>query len=103
MPEGPNKPAGTPGRVSGTGRSEGGAKAPLKAERFVPGGPNKPDGTPGRACGTGRSETTDARLATFEEVERAILEGAPWLAGPVRERMLPLLPKLRAFRAQVKK
>ena len=43
-------------------------------------------------------ETTDARLASFEEVERAVLEGAPWLAGPVRERMLPLLPKLRAFR-----
>ena len=82
---------------------EGGAKAPLKAERFVPGGPNKPAGTPGRACGTGRSETIDARLATFDEVERAILEGAPWLAGPVRERMLPLLPKLRAFRAQAKK
>ena len=98
MPEGPNKPAGTPGCASGTGRSEGGAKAPLKAECFVPGGPNKPAGTPGRACGTGRSETTDARLAPFDEVERAILEGAPWLAGPVRERMLPLLPKLHAFR-----
>lgn len=53
--------------------------------------------------GTGRSETIDARLATFDEVERAILEGAPWLAGPIRERMLPLLPKLRAFRAQAKK
>lgn len=48
-------------------------------------------------------ETIDARLATFDEVERAILEGAPWLAGPVRERTLPLLPKLRAFRAQAKK
>ena len=43
-------------------------------------------------------ETIDARLASFDEVERAVLEGAPWLAGPVRERMLPLLPKLRAFR-----
>ena len=103
MPEGPNKPAGIPGRVSGTGRSEGGAKAPLKAERFVPGGPNKPAGTPGRACGTGRSETIDARLASFDEVERAILEDAPWLAGPIRERTLSLLPKLRAFRAQAKK
>ena len=98
MPGGPNKPAGTPGRVSGTGRSEGGAKAPLKAECFVPEGPNKPAGTPGRACGTGRSETIDARLASFDEVERAVLEGAPWLAGPVRERMLPLLSKLHAFR-----
>ena len=48
-------------------------------------------------------ETTDARLAPFDEVERAILEGALWLAGPIRERMLPLLPKLRAFRAQAKK
>ena len=47
-------------------------------------------------------ETTDARLASFDEVERAVLEGAPWLAGPVRERTLPLLPKLRAFRAQAK-
>ena len=82
---------------------EGGAKAPLKAERFVPEGPNKPAGTPGRACGTGRSETIDARLAPFDEVERAILEGAPWLAGPVRERTLPLLSKLRTFRTQAKK
>ena len=48
-------------------------------------------------------ETTDARLATFDEVERAVLEGAPWLAGPVRERTLPLLPKLRIFRARAKK
>ena len=48
-------------------------------------------------------ETTDARLATFDEVERAVLEGAPWLAGPVRERTLPLLPKLRIFRAREKK
>ena len=48
-------------------------------------------------------ETIDARLASFDEVERAILEGAPWLAGPVRERMLPLLPKLRTFRARAKK
>ena len=48
-------------------------------------------------------ETIDARLASFDEVERAILEGAPWLAGPVRERMLPLLSKLRTFRAQAKK
>ena len=54
-------------------------------------------------CGCREGETTDARLATFDEVERAILEGAPWLAGPVRERMLPLLPMLRAFRAQAKK
>ena len=48
-------------------------------------------------------ETTDARLASFDEVERAILEGAPWLVSTIRERMLPLLSKLRAFRAQVKK
>ena len=92
-----------PFALSGVRPREGGAKAPLKAERFVPEGPNKPAGTPGRACGTGRSETIDARLATFEEVERAVLEGAPWLAGPVRERMLPLLPKLRTFRARAKK
>ena len=43
-------------------------------------------------------ETIDARLASFDEVERAILEGAPWLVSTIRERMLPLLPKLRAFR-----
>ena len=48
-------------------------------------------------------ETIDARLAEFDEVERAILEGAAWLAGPVRERALPLLPKLRAVRARAKK
>ena len=48
-------------------------------------------------------ETIDARLAPFDEVERAILEGAPWLAGPIRERMLPLLSKLRTFRARAKK
>ena len=43
-------------------------------------------------------ETIEARLASFDEVERAILEGAPWLVSTIRERMLPLLPKLRAFR-----
>ena len=48
-------------------------------------------------------ETIDARLAEFDEVERAILEGAAWLAGPVGERALPLLPKLRAVRARAKK
>ena len=80
-----------------------GRESAPEGRAFCARGPNKPAGTPGRACGTGRSETTDARLATSDEVERAILEGAPWLAGPVRERTLPLLPKLHAFRAQAKK